>query len=181
MKMNEPYFENLPYIGTLYLQTTYLFFEEPILFLCVDAHGNKFLCLCAEFRDDYRWIVTETDNATLKKMITNELPTYEVFHKSKGKKYIVRWSGYEPDKENVTLVKFDDIPELDLPEKNSFLDISPALQINLLRDLKTFSFTFTTTPLCNWTTKKKGRIYTNTNLKNTFQSNLTMTKGVVGL
>ena len=179
--MNEPYFENLPYIGTLYLQTTYLFFEEPILFLCVDAHGNKFLCLCAEFRDDYRWIVTETDNATLKKMITNELPTYEVFHKSKGKKYIVRWSGYETDKESVALINFDDIPELDLPEKNSFLDISPAQQSTLLKYLQKFSFTFNAPKICDWTTKKHRKIYPNTHFKNKIQSNWTMAKGVVGL
>ena len=179
--MNEPYFENLPYIGTLYLQTTYLFFEEPILFLCVDAYGNKFLCLCAEFRDDYRWIVTETDNATLKKLITNELPTYEVFHRSKGKKYIVRWSGYDTDKENVTLINFDDIPELDLPEKNSFLDISPSQQSNLLNDLQKFSFTFNDPKICDWITKKRRKIYPNTPFKNKIQSNWTMAKGVAGL
>lgn len=179
--MNEPYFENLPYIGTLYLQTTYLFFEEPLLFLCVDAHGNKFLCLCAEFRDDYRWIITKTDNSTLKKLITNELPTYEIFHKSKGKKYIVRWSGYETDKENVTLIDFDDIPELDLPEKHSFLDISPALQTNLLKDLQKFSFTFSSPKICHWIPNKNRKNYSHVRLNNNAFSNWTMAKGGVGL
>lgn len=57
------------------------------------------------------------------------------FRNQKEKKYIVRWSGYETDKENVTLINFDDIPELDLPEKNSFLDISPSQQSSLLKEL----------------------------------------------
>lgn len=57
------------------------------------------------------------------------------FRNQKEKKYIVRWSGYETDKEHVTLINFDDIPELDLPEKNSFLDISPSQQSSLLKEL----------------------------------------------
>lgn len=120
--MNEPYFKNLPYLGTLYLKSIYLFFEEPILFLCTNEYGTKFLCLCSEFREVYRWIVTEVDNPILKQMISNELSTYEVFQKATGKKYIINWNGYENDKENVQCVNFKDIPELDLPEPNVFLD-----------------------------------------------------------
>lgn len=139
--MNE-YFSDLPYLGTLYLKSTYLFFEEPILFLCNNRQGKKFLCLCAEFRDEYRWIVAETDNKVLKNLITNKISTYEGFQQSQGQKYIVNWSGYESDKEIVSRVDFENIPELDLPEQNIFLDIPQHLQSNLIQNLQEYEIIF---------------------------------------
>ena len=48
-------------------------------------------------------------------------------------------------KKNVTLIDFDDIPELDLPKKNSFLDIT-----NLLKDLQKFFVPFYSPKICTW-------------------------------
>ena len=139
--MNE-YFYNLPHLGTMYLKSTYLFFEEPILFLCNDRQGKKFLCLCAEFRDEYRWVVAETDNKVLKNLITNKISTYESFRQSRGQKYIIKWSGYDADEEIVYRVNFEDIPELDLPEKNIFLDIPQMQQAKLIQDLQRYEIIF---------------------------------------
>ena len=135
MMMNKIYFKNLPYIGNLYLQSIYLFFEEPILFLCTDEKANKFLCLCSEFREEYRWIVVETNNSILKKMIMNEIPAYEVFEKSQGKKYLITWNGNNGENENITYLNFNEIPDLDLPEKDALLDIPQSHQIKLIQEL----------------------------------------------
>ena len=94
------------------------------------------MCLCAEFRDEYRWIVAETDNQILKNLIANKISTYESFRQSQGAKYIVNWSGYESDKEIVTRVDFENIPELDLPEQNIFLDIPQSQQSKLIQALQ---------------------------------------------
>ena len=51
--MSELYFENVIEKGNLYLDhILYEFEDEPILFLCKDKDGNRYLCHCAEIREN---------------------------------------------------------------------------------------------------------------------------------
>ena len=58
--MSELYFENVIEKGNLYLDhILYEFEDEPILFLCKDKDGNRYLCLCAEIRGERRLVLIE--------------------------------------------------------------------------------------------------------------------------
>lgn len=140
--MIEPYFKELPYLGTLYWQATYIYFDEPILFLCTNERREKFLCLCAENRDEYRWIITEVCRTALVRMIRNETTAYEAFQRSGNWKYVIRWTGDENARENVARVKFDDISELDLPERTALLDIPSNLREKFIQQVSSIELNF---------------------------------------
>lgn len=78
--MSELYFENVIEKGNLYLDhILYEFEDEPILFLCKDKDGNRYLCHCAEIRGERRWVLIEISLELLKSLIEDETDIASAF------------------------------------------------------------------------------------------------------
>ncbi len=131
---NKLYFNDLSGLGDLYIRSEYIYFEEPILFLCTNKRLQLFLCLCAEFRHEYRWIISEVEKRILLKMIRNEISIYEAIQKDRNLKYIVCWK-QKMIKEELREVQFEQISKLDLPEQDVFLDASIEEQEKYVKEL----------------------------------------------
>lgn len=78
--MSELYFENVIEKGNLYLDhILYEFEDEPILFICKDKDGNRYLCHCAEIRGERRWVLIEISLELLKSLIEEEMDIASAF------------------------------------------------------------------------------------------------------
>lgn len=78
--MNEAYFTNIANIGNLYLDYVIYEFElEPILFTCVDANKNLYLCLCSDIRYGQKWIITKCNISILEALFFNRIDIASAF------------------------------------------------------------------------------------------------------
>ena len=57
----------------------YEFEDEPILFICKDKDGNRYLCHCAEIRGERRWVLIEISLELLKSLIEEEMDIASAF------------------------------------------------------------------------------------------------------
>ena len=63
------YFENIDGIGNLYLDKTFLKFEEEnVLFTCLDDVGNRYLGVCYEMRCGLKWVLCQVSKETILQM-----------------------------------------------------------------------------------------------------------------
>lgn len=68
------YFEDIIGVGRLYLEDIYYVFEgEPILFLCTDKDGIKYLCILSEIRYGKRWYIAKCDEYRVGMMLRQEI------------------------------------------------------------------------------------------------------------
>lgn len=78
--MNEAYFSNIANIGNLYLDYVIYEFElEPILFTCVDANKNLYLCLCSDIRYGQKWFITKCNISILEALFLNRIDIASAF------------------------------------------------------------------------------------------------------
>lgn len=111
----EAYFTDIPNIGDLSLEHVFYEYEEPILFVCTDASGKRYLCSCC--RLSANWIIRQTDEAALINMIDNRISLDAMFRFRDGKTLFLSWDG-----ENMHYSS--DIPENAYPKNGSFLKLS---------------------------------------------------------
>lgn len=115
----ETYF-NLPHIGELAIE--HLFYEvndEPILFVCRDTGGFRYLCSCCLMYE--QWVIAQTDESTLMDLIDDKIAIRDVFESRNSMVVAVSWDG---NKFNVGTASSDFFPRvaatLELPhERNS--------------------------------------------------------------
>lgn len=78
-----PYFENVSGIGTLYLEKTFLKFEEEnILFVCLDDAGNRYLGVCYEMRYALKWVLCQVSKETILQMLLKLVTVRECFERA---------------------------------------------------------------------------------------------------
>lgn len=71
---NKVFFDNVVDIGTLSLDFVFIEFEfEPILFTCIDATNQLYLCLCSEIRAEKKWLVSKLRPQDLSKLVNGTL------------------------------------------------------------------------------------------------------------
>ena len=117
--MNQTYFNNVIQLGKLYLEHVFYEFEsEPILFSCVDEEKNIYLCLCCEIRYKQRWVITECEISVLKALIEEKIDVATAFLMTSD---VIVIDMDLQGNETSHLVKRDDIDELDLPEKGTYI------------------------------------------------------------
>lgn len=125
MYIPNPYFKNIPNIGSLVLD--YIFIEDgyPILFTCT-SNEKFYLCLCRTLTPEQKWIISEIEFQDLKKMIENKISIRDAFKaNSTGKSCIAKWN------ENFISESYQVIPTshltlTELPENDVFLDDEDA-------------------------------------------------------
>lgn len=139
--MKEMYFENIENIGNLYLEKIFNKFEdEHITFVCNDNRGNKYFCICYEFRSSLKWLIVPVCPRNLIDLIIKKIYIREIFEKNIDDVINIIYDNnirYEK-------IRFDEANRI-LPEENLYL--KPNIEINTyfynlcinLEDKTTFS------------------------------------------
>lgn len=111
----EPYFSHVPNIGDLNLEHTFYRYEEPILFVCVDILGNRYLCSCCQLSEC--WIICQVREIDLIAMIENKISLNNMFRSTNSKALFLSWNGEMMQYSFV-------VPEDAYPQRGSFLELS---------------------------------------------------------
>ena len=83
---------DLPHIGKL--TTEHVFYHygyEPILFVCTDKNGIRYLCSCCTLGEV--WIVGRTEASVLLDLIDNKITIREVYESPNNPVLFVAWDG----------------------------------------------------------------------------------------
>lgn len=81
--MKEKYFENVYNLGDLYLEKSFMKFEdEDILFICKDEKGERYLGVCYELRYALKWVLCKVTKEMILRMLVNNITVYECFRKA---------------------------------------------------------------------------------------------------
>lgn len=105
----------------LYIDYIIFEYDYPILFVCIDKNNDLYLCHCYEIRGKQEWIISKTNREIIIGLLTDKITIFDSLNSPFGKNYIVTWS-YEDKKETCNKVKFEEIDEMNLPEKDSFYE-----------------------------------------------------------
>ena len=111
----EIYFTNIPDVGDLSLEHVFYEYEEPVLFVCTDASGKRYLCSCCRLSEN--WIVRQVDEALLVDMIDNRVSLDNMFRFPDNKTLFLSWNGE-------TMRYSFDVPEKAFPQSGSYLELS---------------------------------------------------------
>lgn len=81
--MIEKYFENVCDLGDLFLEKTFMKFEdENILFICRDEKDERYLGVCYELRYMLKWVLCRVTKETILQMLTDNITVHECFKKA---------------------------------------------------------------------------------------------------
>ena len=61
------YFKNIPYVGDMTLEYVFYAYDEPILFVCTDIQGTRYLCSCCKLSEE--WAVAQVTEKALLEML----------------------------------------------------------------------------------------------------------------
>ncbi|MCM1217156.1 MAG: hypothetical protein NC081_05525 [Roseburia sp.] len=115
------YFE-LPQLGELFrVWTFYKLDGQPILFVCVDGKGQKYLCSCCMMYSE--WLVCDVSDAVLLSLVNDEISIREVFERHSSSLLFVTWDG---KLFNVT----GEIPADAFPEDGALLELKDDYSSN---------------------------------------------------
>lgn len=129
------YFEKIHNVGDLYLEKIFLEFENiPILFTCRDINNRLYLCLCSEIRGIQKWTVVRTKASVLISMIKDEITIYNVFEKSENNILLLSYKRGNKEIKCESMI-FEDIDELNFPDRNEFLEDYNTFQ-SYIRELE---------------------------------------------
>ena len=77
------FFKNIDGIGNMYLEKTFLKFEEEnVLFICRDEMGNRYLCVCYEMRYALKWVLCRVSDEMIDQMLKKQTTVRECFEKT---------------------------------------------------------------------------------------------------
>lgn len=82
---------DLPQIGALMLEHVFYMYEEPILFVCKDSSGTRFLCSCCRLSEE--WVIAKVDEKVLIQLIDDEITIREAFESQGESTYLITWDG----------------------------------------------------------------------------------------
>lgn len=104
----------LPDFGNLILEHIFYMYEEPILFICKDEIGNRYLCSCCQLSE--KWVVAQVEETELIQLIEDKITIREIFESRMGTKFLIIWNGesYKLDTE---------VPSELLPKKGATLEL----------------------------------------------------------
>ena len=124
MHIPNPYFTNIPQLGSLKLD--FIFVEDgyPLLFTC-KSDNKIYLCLCRTLVPEQKWVISETNIDILGKMANREIPICDAFKLFNTKSCIALWSKANPI-ERYRVFPTADLQKFDLPDDELFLDEDDA-------------------------------------------------------
>lgn len=91
--MKEKYFENVEGVGDLYLEKTFLRFEEEnVLFICLDDAGNRYLGVCYEMRCALKWVLCRISRETILQMLLKLITVRECYEHSQDEILLITYT-----------------------------------------------------------------------------------------
>lgn len=115
------YFENVLDYGDLELEKILFMFDQtPIVFVCKDLHGNRYLCQCTDMIVGYSWMITQISPKILIEMIRDNISILSAFKESAHP--IVMADQVKNGIIDYQKVNFTDIAEEDLPDSEEKLE-----------------------------------------------------------
>lgn len=135
--MSDKYFENVPKIGNLYFEQELFSFENiPIIFVCIDKHDNRYLCVCDDVIDEESWIIVKVMNEELLSVLCDENSVLSVY---KNKQVIVV---NKPFGETIEYIEtqYNKINQDELPLSDQYLDMKEYLS-DYIRKIRKSIFT----------------------------------------
>lgn len=102
----------------LFSEIELIHYDKPLLFVCKDVFGSRYLALCCE-PDELHYLVVNVSTSTLIKMINGQSTMRNVFTNAASKWKILAKKNVEEDVVN----KIDVFEEDDLPVEDSFYTI----------------------------------------------------------
>ncbi len=107
--------------GQLYLEQILVAFEIPILFVCIDLSGRRYLCECAD-EESGQFVITSIDNTMLLQMLLNEVAMEYVFRNASPKLIITEYD-FQNSKMKSREELAQNIPAEYLPEHGAFMEM----------------------------------------------------------
>ena len=111
----EPYFEDVPCFGDLYLEKILFQDECPIFFTLCNSEGEqRFIGVCCEIRGEQRWLVATINTKTIIELLSDDITIREAFEADNQAYISIVW---KPDyeKEKYKFYSRFDVPRNDLP------------------------------------------------------------------
>lgn len=117
------YFKNIQEIGDL--DIIYIFFEDnhPILFLCQSEQNETdyvYLCQCYEYRNVQKWHLAKIEWSYIRSMAKGSISVYEALVEKAQKLWNIVYT--KDGIETVTKIERSQMEEVDLPDKDFYLD-----------------------------------------------------------
>lgn len=115
------FFVKVPYIGDLYIDKVYLFYDEPQVFLCLSkSFINYFTVLVSNSDNKKEWLASSVSKQFLGMIENDQVEIRSVFTEPESEVYriIQTISGIELIQESPNR-----IPDSDLPLKNAYLEM----------------------------------------------------------
>jgi len=121
---NESYCMNIDNLGKIYVKDMIIFYDEPLVFSCINEYGNLFIANNSDDDDEKReWIFLPISEARLIKGLKGNISAYDLFANPEGD-FI--WKVYEYFDErisNAIQISSSDLTDDYLPDKRAFYEI----------------------------------------------------------
>lgn len=129
--MNNLFIE-LPTLGQLFLYHTYLFYDEPLLFSCVSKTFQYYFVIAVpcDIETDNSWIIVPISQGKLNKAEKNAIEIRDLILDPEANVFKVVEKPNSGSKAEMTTISLEEITEDFLPQKGTFLDYSPSLELS---------------------------------------------------
>lgn len=125
MKRNTICFENIPSIGSLFMEQILFSFENiPIVFVCTDNNKSRYFCVCDDIIEEESWIIVNISNMKLYDILNDVSTVLSAFI---DRKIILANREFNQDT-RYDIIKYNDIPKDELPFDDQYLEMKELLK-----------------------------------------------------
>lgn len=125
MKEKYLYFDNVPYIGSLFMEQILFSFENiPIVFVCIDENKRRYLCVCDDIIDEESWLIVKIDNKKLLEILNDNATVLSAFV---DQKVIIANRKFSQDI-NYDIAEYNNISKDELPVRDQYLEMKNSLK-----------------------------------------------------
>ena len=113
-------FDKITMLGKVEMDKVLFRFEdEPIIFVCKNKSGSRFLCINTGYGFEPTWLIARSTRKTLLKMLMNEISVLDALSESDSSIFIVR---DDADGDKYERMPFKEIDNSELPDASEKLD-----------------------------------------------------------
>lgn len=125
MKEKYLYFNNVPYIGSLFMEQILFSFENiPIVFVCIDENKRRYLCVCDDVIDEESWLIVKINNTKLLEILNDNATVLSAFV---DQKVIIANRKFSQDI-NYDIAEYNKISKDELPVRDQYLEMKNSLK-----------------------------------------------------
>ena len=121
MKLPNPYFQDVPGYGNLYVEQVIVEYVYPLLSVLKDSSGQRYLCMCFDTRGMQQWLISPISVTSLVRMLTIRLTLKDSFVRDTDT-VIYAYRNYETRTDSFARMTPGEVPAEYLPEQGEYLD-----------------------------------------------------------